>query len=70
MATINENVQIIQDNVNQMKTKLSLPSTATIFEITEKTGNVEAMLQEKTVTPSDTTTQEITPDTGYDGMKK
>ena len=70
MATINENVQIIQDNVNQMKTKLSLPSTATIFEITEKTGNVEATLQEKTVTPSDTTTQEITPDTGYDGMKK
>ena len=47
MASINENVRIITENINLMKQKLALPQTATIYEITEKTGDIDPILQKQ-----------------------
>ena len=68
MASISENLTIIKGEVNTMKDKLSLPVSATIYEVTEKTGDIDPNLQDKTVSPSDSEPVVITADELYDGL--
>lgn len=68
MASINENVRIIRENIDEMKRKLSLPSTATLAEVTAKAGDIDPVLQNKTVSPNDESAVVVTADDNYDGL--
>ena len=68
MASINENVRIIRENIDEMKRKLSLPATATLAEVTAKAGDIDPVLQNKTVSPNDESAVVVTADDNYDGL--
>lgn len=68
MASINENVRIIRENIDEMKRKLSLPATATLAEVTAKAGDIDPVLQNKTVSPSDDEAIIVKADDNYDGL--
>ena len=70
MATLKQNVATIKAAVNTMKSKLDLPATATLAEVTEKVGHVEPKLQSKTLYPSDQADATVKPDSNYDGLSQ
>ena len=67
MASINENVRIIRDNIDEMKRKLSLPNTATLAEVTAKAGDIDPVLQNKTVSPNDESAVVVTVGSKFSG---
>lgn len=70
MATIKQNVATIKAAIDTMKTKLNLPASATLEEVTEKAGSAKPKLQAKTVTPDDESDLLVTYDDSYDGLDR